>query len=134
MRDYDPHAKLSENKEGWLALGINEGGRFAQAAASELLRDCKVGYDKKLSWEVAYHMIRSAIAREDKDAVRVYVNDWTNWDGRKTALVSKFMPGEHYHVLDTKFNTLDEARRHLSREGYDYAGLKEVYVPKTEGD
>jgi hypothetical protein len=52
----------------------------------------------------------------------------------KILQVHKFNPGQHFHVLDTKFDTLDEAIRHLEANGYQYGGLQEKYWPATDGD
>lgn len=134
--DYDPYAKLSEDEEGWLALAVNEGGQFASHAISKVLLDgCNVGYGTGLERDTAYYMLRSAIAREDKRTARMYVNDWRRRKSTKpTRMVSKFVPGDHYHTLDQKFDTLQAAQDFLTRCGYSYGGLIEEHVYKTEGD
>ena len=48
--------------------------------------------------------------------------------------VSKFNPGKHFHVLDTKFDTMDAAIAHLKQKGYIYGGLEEHYWPTVNGD
>lgn len=48
--------------------------------------------------------------------------------------VSKFNPGKHFHVLDTKFDTLEEAKAHLQKKGYMYGGLAEHYWPTVDGN
>lgn len=127
---YDPRAKLSKENEGWLALGINEGGSFAAHAASELVRD--LPHDEFCPCEIKYYILRSAMAREDFEACRIHINDWSQRRSRPSAMVSKFIPGEHYHVLGEKFDTLDEAQQYLRSRGYVYGGLTEKHVYREE--
>ena len=124
--------KLSPHKEGWLALGINHGAPFSTRAALELLEDVPNYGDGWESREAQYHILRAAMAREDFEACRMHVNDWSALKGRPSKTVSKFLPGDHYHVLDTKFDTLDEAINHLEARGYRYGGLQEKHVYREE--
>lgn len=114
---------LEDDAEGLIALGLL-GGRFAQYAASHLLSG---------HWaEVRYWMLVSCFARQDAKTVRIYLTDWKVQDRRPKAKVSKFVPGQHYHVLNVKFDTLDEAMEHLRRKGYEYGGLSETHVYRPE--
>src|SRR4051812_30340058 len=79
--------------------------------------------------EVEYWQVYSAFARQDWECVKKYL---TWWGKRQSVHVSRFTPGEHYHVLGVKFDTLAEAQQHLEREGYNYAGLREVHVYRPE--
>lgn len=128
--DYNPRAKLDNYKEGWLVLGITEGGAFASRAASELLRG--IPSNPLCGHDTMWYMLRSAMAREDYEACRIYVNDWSRRRSPPSERVSKFIPGQHYHCLGEKFDTLDLAIRHLKLNGYAYGGLKEVHVYREE--
>jgi hypothetical protein len=117
---------LDDHKEAWLSLGSRHGGVFAEKAVGELLRG--------VPWaEAHWWLLRSAMARGDKEACRMFVNDWS---GRTTArpprAVWKFVPGDHYYALDQKFDSLTEARRHLERHGFSYGGLQEKHAYKAE--
>ena len=125
--EYDPRALLSKDKEGWLSLGVRYGGLFAERAADELLYG--IGYSSTRYW-----MLRSAIAREDKAAVRVHVNDWAGCHPRELVNISKFVPGKHYHALDMKFNSLAAAHQHIRGQRKIPGGLIEKHVYAREGD
>lgn len=49
--------------------------------------------------------------------------------GRAYALVSRFVPGDHYHCLDTKHDTLSEAIEHIRRKGRVFGGIMEKHLP-----
>lgn len=106
-----------------MALGIGEGLPFSAHAAWALLEG--LPEHPRCSRSAQYWMLRSAMAREDTDTCRMYVNDWSRPPGRPSVTVSKFIPGQHYHCLDVKFDTLDEAIRHLRQMGYEYGGVYE---------
>jgi hypothetical protein len=74
---------------------------------------------------IQYHSVFAAHARGDWVAVRRYLADWSN---AQVVRVTKFHPGDHYHVLGIKFDTLDLARRHLEFEGCLFGGLDETFV------
>lgn len=113
--------------DGLVALGCL-GADFADHAARKLLsaNDCY--------GECHYWMLRSAFARQDKEAVRKFLGDWKSRNRKPVAEVFKFVPGEHYHVLSRKFDTLDDAMNHLRDRGYRYGGLFEKHVYAKEGD
>lgn len=129
---YDPRQKLDGYKESLLALECSE-AIFLDYAASGLISGIRTG---DTSWEIFYWLVRSALARKDKESVRIKINDWTYGSAhlRQLMQVSKFVPGEHYHCLDAKFDTLDEAIGHLKRNGFAYGGLIERHVYAKEGD
>jgi hypothetical protein len=57
------------------------------------------------------------------------LNDWNGQaPDRPGVRVSKFVPGEHFHVLNEKFLSLDDAIKHLKSKGYEYDGLDEKFV------
>lgn len=127
---YDHEAKLDDWGESMIALARN-GYQFAEYAAFQLLRETS---RSDVDWEVRYWMIRSALGRQDARTVRIYVNDWKHARHRPSAPVSKWIPGDHYYVLNEKFDTLDEARDHLCNRGYRYEGLIEKHVYTRDGD
>jgi hypothetical protein len=118
---------LDDDSESLLALGMM-GGNFRSHAVGGLLsiHGC---WTEIQSW-----MLHSALARQDKRTARIYLQDWKSQDRRPTARVSKFIPGEHYHVLDTKFDSFGEAQRYLFARGYTYGGLQESHVYANAGD
>ncbi|KKN96853.1 hypothetical protein LCGC14_0164970 [marine sediment metagenome] len=85
-------------------------------------------------------MLLACIMREDCLAFRKHVNYWWNWRGgdrRKFATVSKFVPGDHFHVKilgdQQKFDTLAEAQEFIVLKGYTYGKLIEKHVYTREG-
>ncbi len=129
---YDPRARLDQWGEDLLHLGLN-GGNFAGYAASKLASSCE--YYR--NWECKYWILRSCFSRGDIEKARIMVNDWSHKQpktGKPSANVSTFIPGDHYHVLGTKFDTLEQAISHLESKGYVYAGLIEKHVYSSQGD
>lgn len=82
--------------------------------------------------EVRYWMIYSAVSRGDYRAAREYLADAQG--ARPEARVYRWVPGDHYHALDGRFDTYDEARRHLESKGYRCLGLEERHVYPRGGD
>ncbi len=118
---------LDEESEGLIALGFL-GSPFNSYAAGRLL-------SRNSCWsECRYWMLVSALNRHDRVTARIYLHDWPAQDRKPKAKVSKFVPGDHWHVLGTKFDTLQEAIGYLQSRGYVYAGFSETYLPKVEGD
>lgn len=119
-----------EDQKGYLALAMN-GGQLLHHAAYQLLREGRPSYS-----ETRYWMLVSTLNRQDRKTAALYLDDWTEQDRRgnrkRTARVSKFTPGDHYHVLGEKFGTLDEAISHARSNGYEYGGLDEQYVYREE--
>jgi len=118
---------LDSESEGFLAVSRN-GLDFRGYAVSNLLRiwNCYT--------EIRYWLLMSALARQDKRTARIFLQDWKAQDRRPKAKVSKFTPGEHYHALGTKFDSLDEAQRYLFERGYTYGGFEETHVYAKDGD
>lgn len=63
----------------------------------------------------------------------MYLADWKAQDRQPTAKVHKFVPGDHYHALGKKFDDLEDAKNHLSRSGYRFAGIEEKFVYAEQG-
>jgi hypothetical protein len=119
------------------ALGLHRwGGPFtAEWCVSELFQI--VTWDSKFSREVIYWSIVSALKRFDYECARRYVRDWASkgerleppvWD------VSKFVPGDHFHVNGTKFNTLKEATSYIASKGAKFGRVWEKHVYTRPGD
>lgn len=116
---------LHPETDSLIALGLN-GRNFAEHAAAKLLslNNCY--------GEVRRHLLVSCLRRHDKTRAKQFLVDWTKEDLKPKINVSKFIPGEHYHVLNTKFDTLDDAINYLNAKGYQYAGLTETHVYKPD--
>lgn len=121
--------RLAKPLEDAIALRALGGPFTAQEVAHRLLR--LVNLTPKYSREMMYWSIVSALARYDFDCVRRYVLDWASspveppvWD------VSKFIPGDHYHVNGAKFDTLDEAKDYIGRQGAAFGQFRERFVYK----
>jgi len=125
-----PDAKLDDIREGMIVLA-RQGAPFIQYAAREIVR----GISSHLSWELMYNMVLSALAREDERAVRIYVNDWSATACKKPQRsIFKWIPGDHFYALEDKFDTLDEAKQHLKRHGYECGPVVEQHVYAQGGD
>ncbi len=48
---------------------------------------------------------------------------------RAQLLAMGFVPGDHYHCLNVKFDSLEEAIKHLESQGYRYGGYQERRLP-----
>lgn len=113
--------------DGLVALGML-GSNFAEHATGKLLAA------NSCYKEAHYYMLLSAFARKDAKAVRRFLRDWSGRSKQPRIAVSKFIPGDHYHVLDEKFDTLEAATAHLQKHGYVYGGLHEKHVYVKDGD
>ena len=120
-----------KRKEGWLALAAL-GGRFTERAASELTR--WLPHDPRVSHDIRYYLVYSALCRGDLEKARMFVNDWAHATGRPAVTVYKWIPGYHYHADGRRFDTLDDARRWIESRGMVFGGLEERHVYATEGD
>jgi hypothetical protein len=127
----DPRRRLNDYQESMISLARN-GPDFHGYAAREILR----GNSSHLDLSLRVDLIRSALNRHDEDAVRVFVNDWADMGirGPKSAMVSRWVPGDHFYALDEKFESLYEAIQHLKNNGYKYSGITERHVYKHDGD
>lgn len=79
--------------------------------------------------QIDYWCIYALFLNQDWEGVRTQLRYRSK---KKRVMVHKFVPGDHYHVLDTKFDTLAEAQQYLTDEGWIYNGLKEVHVYRPE--
>lgn len=120
-------AEAVENIKGLIALSRTAG--FCEYAAGQILTISGVKWSETYFWMIVAKLKRHASYHE----VLQVLADWRGERHEKYASISKFIPGEHYHVLDAKFSTLAKARAHAIREGYLPGPLieKRVYL---EGD
>jgi len=77
--------------------------------------------------EVQGYIIDALLMAQDYDQIEKLIVDW-GFKKKEYVSVSKFDPGEHYHCLGVKFNTLEDAKKFIEEEGCVYNGLKIVYV------
>jgi len=79
--------------------------------------------------DVIRMMVESALARMDYETAEMYLRDWRAGGSKPTTRISKYVPGTHYYVLDTKFETLDSARSYARVHGYNvYPTVLEVNI------
>ncbi len=114
----------------WAALGCD--CRFREYAASNIYWSLRLK-PKLANNDVLPFMLMSAMARQDTARVVQYAIDWSQESELPHTPVSRFVPGDHYHVLGVKFNTIDEAFSHAQKHGYrpKWEGYTRV---KTDGD
>ena len=82
--------------------------------------------------EVQRCMVESALARGDEERALKHLQDMPS--SKPRCRVSKFIPGEHYHVLDRKFDTYTAALGYAEQRGYVVDGLYEQHVYTRDGD
>ena len=82
--------------------------------------------------EVQRYMVESALARGDEERALKHLQDMPR--SKPRCRVSKFIPGEHYHVLDRKFDTYTAALGYAEQQGYVVEGLYERHVYTRDGD
>lgn len=144
--NFNPHANLPGRGEILLHQAIharvlygdhqNLREYMVRTALSELLDCCD--RDTRDARDVRFWMLMAHVNTQDPAGLREILNYWWEWDTAacrevRTANISKFNPGEHYHVLDEKFPTYDEAMSHLKRKGYELGQFIEQWWPR-EGD
>lgn len=83
--------------------------------------------------EVQACIIDSCLQRGDTQHAQQLLGDW-NIAAKPKAHVTKWNPGTHYYALDTKFDTFQEARKHLERNSYECLGLRERFIYDRFGD
>jgi len=80
--------------------------------------------------DVQQWMCESALARGDRRQAWAYLREWRAISSR-TVRISKFDPGDHFYVLDVKFNSYEEAHAHAEDQGYEVIpGVRSVGVPR----
>ena len=121
---------IDENEVRELVAVAQHGYQFREYAASQLisLAGC---------WgNCRYEILLSVMARGFHEWPNVFqlLADWKAQDRMPSREVSKFIPGDHYHVADRKFDTLEAAQEYIRSRGWRYAGLTEKHVYSTSGD
>jgi len=72
--------------------------------------------------EIVRLLVESALARGDLSQAEMFVRDYKATERLPQVQISRFVPGDHFYVLDTKFATLEEAKQHARANGYRVAG------------
>lgn len=81
------------------------------------------------------YVVESALRRDDTRTAEMHLRDWRDKSRWPTTTVSKFVPGDHYHVLDAKFDRLWEALAYADKRGYRVVlPVKETHVYARDGD
>lgn len=88
--------------------------------------------------EARYWMLIAHVNCDNEMGVRKHLNYWWNW-GSQTVQnqwknVSKFIPGDHYHCLGERFNTMQEAKSYIAEKGFVFGKLIHRHVYATDGD
>jgi hypothetical protein len=83
--------------------------------------------------EVQQGIIVSCLARHDEKTAVKHLNDWMRRP-YKTVYISKYVPGSHFYVLGTKFDTVSEARRHAENQGYRVGDEIQTVRTPYDGD
>lgn len=122
---------ITKDDEGLLALGC-EGNPFNSYAARELLSG------RRLKRELAqngalFYILLSCFSRRDRRGARQFLVDWTDEYAKPVCPISRFVPGDHYYALDTKFDTYEQASEHIKRSG-GRVGTTIVHRTPREGD
>ena len=122
-------SRLDDYRESMIFIARN-GYPFNEYAAREIVS----GINSFLSYGLMVNLVLSALRRQDANAVRVFVNDWSNSTRRPHRPVFKWIPGDHFYALEEKFDTLEEAKNYLNVHGYDFESLVERHVYMRDGD
>lgn len=75
--------------------------------------------------------VATALLRGDENTARELIGEF---EGKPFARITKFKPGQHYHVLGEKFDSLGEAEALAVQRGYDTGAPETVYVYDHDGD
>ena len=132
LREVFSWRRFSEGCDGVGRYAINQ---LVDVALRELLDRCNIqGYDQR---ECRYWMLMAHVNCQSPMGVRKHINYWWNWGGerqKKFVDVHRYVPGEHYHCMDTKFDTLGEAKEHIQKNGGVFGKLHYKHVYAKEGD
>lgn len=110
---------------------------FVREDLQELLARCD--RETRIAGDVRYYMLLAHVNTQDIAGCRELLNYWWDWSrgarpGPVVVNISKFTPGEHYHVRDEKFNTMAEARAYIKQQGWEFGQFLEEHVYATSGD
>ena len=75
--------------------------------------------------------VASALLRGDEETAQELISEF---GGRPFARITKFKPGQHYHVLGEKFDSLGEAKALAAQRGYDSGAPETIFVYDRDGD
>ena len=110
---------------------------FVREDLHELLHCCD--QETRDACGVRYWILMAHVNTQDIGGCRALLNYWWDWSrgarpGPVMVNISKFTPGEHYHVRDRKFDTLGEAQAYIRRQGWEFGQFLEEFVYPTSGD
>lgn len=79
-------------------------------------------------------IVEANLASHNPETAEMLLSDWRGSPSWPHCTVSKFQPGEHFHVLGEKFATFELAAKYARGKGYIVDGLKIVHVYNRSGD
>lgn len=74
-------------------------------------------------------LVESALRRGDVERADQMLVDWNVIESRHYT-ITKWSPGDHYYILDVKFDSQAEAEIHGRRHGFNKFTLKITKIPK----
>lgn len=125
------HETIIDEVKSWIGLAMVD-PRLHEYAAREILNCIQVRHELVSNGALFWIMV-SCLRRCDKKGALQFAIDWSDPYSLPTADITKFQPGDHYHVLDCKFDTWSEAEAYLKKCGYRRGQLHTIYMPR-EGD
>ena len=126
------------------------GSDIAWAIFTERLRD--IGVSILSLPEVTYWRVKAMFANGDTRSYMTALKDAGVVDDRRIQMylarmseaevkplvgqsyVYKWVPGDHFHVENERFDTLEEAQGYLAAKGIKFLGVQERFVYAREGD
>ena len=142
---FNPENKLSKKTEALISQAMYSRIRyeaqprliefFTWSALHELVNLCDEATKKAAEgrmWILIAH-----INTEDIKGFRKHINYWFDWERqcpKGLHNISKFIPGEHFHTMGTKFNSMEEAVAHIEKNGGIVGRIIEKHFYSTEGD
>jgi hypothetical protein len=111
------------------------GSFFMWDALDQLISLCD--FKTKEAAEARSWMLIAHINTEDTQGFRSHINYWFDWERqcpRGIQNVSKFIPGQHFHTMGTKFDSLAEAVEHIEKNGGMLGRIIEQHFYSNEGD
>ncbi len=104
--------------------------RASEKAIGEIMSGVESRYSS-LDYRNCILALRLWFMRGQADAIKKFILLNLKADHVR---IGKFVPGDHYHVLDKKFNDFDSAREYLESRGFEYAGMDMKHVYNKIGD
>lgn len=83
-------------------------------------------------WSWQRMQVTTMLLNGDENRARELLGEFGK--GQRFARITRFHPGEHYHILGKKFDTFGEAKEFATRSGHATGAPETVYVYDREGD